>query len=335
MSAAWQTSSNRQSGTRIWAAWSGRERGSWHPGLTAQRRPGGAARAGASLDSLGASAGHGVGPTARDPPSAQGPASRSSEGVGRTGTLPRRGGADGGAVHEPAPRSRARWGAAGGAGSGGRQARVQEVGPSRSPQSGVVPAPFTALLTYLLAARHGNTHAQVQTHGRPVAPIPSLLAPPPASLPASNFLSFSCSWPVKATPVLLLFFCLSVSFSPSLQPLLSSLPPNRARARSHTYRPPSHPHPPVCSLISLLLTLSLLGLTVSLFPLGWPLALPFSVSFFAPISLLSTRRVEVCGGLPAARPCFSLLCLFQQSPESFLTTDPEFFLHSLVESSNL
>lgn len=120
MSAAWQTSSNRQSGTRIWAAWSGRERGSWHPGLTAQRRPGGAARAGASLDSPGASAGHGVGPTARDPPSAQGPASRSSEGVGRTGTLPRRGGADGGAVHEPAPRSRARWGAAGGGrGAGG------------------------------------------------------------------------------------------------------------------------------------------------------------------------------------------------------------------------
>lgn len=109
MSAAWATSSNRQSGTRIWAAWSGRARGSWHPGgarggsrggLTAGWRPsGGAAGARAAAGAPGASAGRGVGPAVRDPPSARALATRLSEGVGGAGTLLWRGGAGGGAVH--------------------------------------------------------------------------------------------------------------------------------------------------------------------------------------------------------------------------------------------
>lgn len=148
MSTACATSSNRQSGARIWAAWSGRAR----RGLPG--RPDGCS------GSAGASAGRGLGPAARDAPSAQGPAARSSEGVGGAGTLPRRGGAGarGGALTRP-----------GGARGGGRGSPRggPEVGRSCSPRSGVVPPPA---LPHSQTRRPPARQTQVQTCGRQVTP---------------------------------------------------------------------------------------------------------------------------------------------------------------------
>lgn len=163
MSAAWATSSNRQSGTRIWAAWSGQARGSWHPGgarggsrggLTAGRRPsGGTAGARAAPGAPGASAGRGVGPAGRDPLSAQASAARSNEGVGRAGTLLWRGGAGGGAVH--LTRSRPARGL------GVRGVGVcPAAGGLSVPQAAVwrPSRPCTVLLTYLLPSKPRHRH---------------------------------------------------------------------------------------------------------------------------------------------------------------------------------
>ena len=100
MSTAWATSSNRQSGARIWAAWAGRARGApWEA-----RRPSGYRRRrhsgrGGSSGRAGRISECGVDPAARDPQSAQGPASRSSEGVGWAGRGGQGGASEAGAVH--------------------------------------------------------------------------------------------------------------------------------------------------------------------------------------------------------------------------------------------
>lgn len=263
----------------------------WHPhlgslvraGVRVSWHPGGAS---GDRDSLIAAAPRrrrrsGLAPGSRDPPSAQGPATGSSEGVVGAGTRSRRGGAGrrrGGALTRSGRCAGWRWG----------EGVARRPPGTKWPDCPAFPGvwrrsrPLQCPTHHVLSARRGSTHTHTQTHtytytnthARTHMPSDPSLRSQHLLLPAFRLCSLSvCGPPLLPLP-------------PTPHPL-------------HLLNaPPAH--------------LPLRPGGLSLCPhLAGPLARPF-LFFLAPTSLLFACRVGCmpCALLPAL---FSLLCFLQES----------------------
>lgn len=171
-------------------------RGSWHPGGASGESRGGLL---ARRQPDGGTAGAGAAPGSPDPPSAQGSAARSSEGVGGARTLPRRGGAPAGRRVNPLWAVRA----VGGGAEGVVRPRA------RWPDCPAVPRPASfPPTTWSYSRVYWEPDAGTHTRTRPVTPIPPFSTPPATPLPPLIFYSFLLRLPLFFFPSHVLLCCL-------------------------------------------------------------------------------------------------------------------------------